>query len=42
VDEAIARYEHLIAYLRQDREDAITLAAAQAQLLTVGAREGAA
>jgi FliI/YscN family ATPase len=42
VDEAIARYEQLIAYLRQDREDAITLAAAQAQLLTVGAREGAA
>lgn len=42
VDDAIARYERMISYLRQDREDAIALRDAVTQLLTLGAREGSA
>lgn len=40
VDEAIARYERMISYLRQEREDAVAMRDAVAQLLTLGAREG--
>ncbi|MBL8207838.1 MAG: FliI/YscN family ATPase [Blastocatellia bacterium] len=40
VDEAIARYEKMIGYLRQDRDDAVNLADAISHLLTVGAQEG--
>lgn len=42
IDEAIARHEAMMRYLRQDREDAVTLADSINQLLTVGARGSAA
>jgi flagellar biosynthesis/type III secretory pathway ATPase len=40
VDEAVARYEQMIGYLRQNREDAVAIADAIAHLLTVGAQKG--
>ncbi len=42
IDEAIARHEQMMNYLRQDRDAAITINDAIAQLMTVGAREGTA
>lgn len=40
VDEAVARYDQMIGYLRQNREDAVAITDAIAQLLRVGAQEG--
>jgi hypothetical protein len=42
VDEAIAKYDRIIGYLRQDRDDAVAISDAISHLLAVGAREGAA
>ena len=42
IDEAIARHEQMIGFLRQNREDTITISDAITQLLTVGARVEAA
>ncbi len=39
IDEAIARHEPMIRYLRQERDDTITLSDAVTQLLKVGAQE---
>ena len=39
IDEAIARHEPMIRYLRQEREDSITLSDAVTQQLKVGAQE---
>jgi FliI/YscN family ATPase len=38
VDEAVARYEQMIGYLRQNREDAVAIDEAIAHLLKVGAQ----
>ena len=42
VDEAMARHNQFISYLRQDRDEAVTLAQAISQLQLVGAQEQAA
>jgi flagellum-specific ATP synthase len=42
VDEAIGRHDQLMGYLRQDREDAVTISDAISHLLAVGAQEGTA